>query len=58
LTEKVEHHLREEEQRFFQMAGKLLTDAQKSALAGDYLNEYEAAKAQLAVLPEDCNAVE
>ena len=47
LTEKVEHHLREEEQRFFQMAGKLLTDAQKSALARDYLNEYDTAKAEL-----------
>ena len=58
LTEKVEHHLHEEEQRFFQMAGKLLTDAQKSALAGDYLDEYDAAKAELGVLPEDCTAVE
>ena len=58
LTEKVEHHLREEEQRFFQMAGKLLTDAQKSALARDYLNEYDTAKAELAVRPEDCTTAE
>ena len=58
LTEKVEHHLREEEQRFFQMAGKLLTDAQKSALARDYLNEYDTAKAELAVQPEDCTTAE
>ncbi len=47
LTEKVEHHLREEEQRFFQMAGKLLTDAQKSDLAAGYVSEYAAAKAGL-----------
>ena len=58
LTEKVEHHLREEEQRFFQMAGKLLTDAQKSVLARDYLNEYDTAKAELAVRPEDCTTAE
>ena len=58
LTEKMEHHLREEEQRFFQMAGKLLTDAQKSALARDYLNEYDTAKAELAVQPEDCTTAE
>lgn len=45
LAEKVHHHLKEEEQKFFQMAGKLLDDQQKEALAGQYLKEY---KAQLA----------
>lgn len=43
LAEKVEHHLKEEEHRFFQMAGKLLTDQQKTALARAYQDEYEAA---------------
>ena len=43
LAEKVEHHLKEEEHRFFQMAGKLLTNQQKTALARAYQEEYEAA---------------
>ena len=41
LGDKVLHHLREEEQKFFQMAGKLLTDRQKSELAEQYNEEYE-----------------
>jgi len=41
LGDKVLHHLREEEQKFFQMAGKLLTDRQKSELADQYNDEYE-----------------
>ncbi|WPN45387.1 MULTISPECIES: hemerythrin domain-containing protein [unclassified Pseudomonas] len=45
LSEKVHHHLKEEEQKFFQMAGKLLDDKQKESLAGQYEKEY---KAQLA----------
>ena len=45
LSEKVHHHLEEEEQKFFQMAGKLLNDKQKETLAGQYEKEY---KAQLA----------
>lgn len=54
LTEKVEHHLHEEEQRFFQMAGKLLTDAQKASLAREYLSEYNSARAELTVTAENC----
>lgn len=44
LAERVHHHLQEEEQKFFQMAGKLLSDTQKEQLSGDYLNAYEAHK--------------
>jgi len=42
LSEKVHHHLKEEEQKFCQMAGKLLSDKQKETLAGQYVKEYEA----------------
>ncbi|WP_349735589.1 hemerythrin domain-containing protein [Pseudomonas jessenii] len=42
LSEKVHHHLEEEEQKFFQMAGKLLNDKQKESLAGQYEKEYKA----------------
>ena len=42
LAEKVHHHLKEEEQKFFQMAGKLLDDNQKETLAGQYEKEYKA----------------
>ena len=42
LAEKVHHHLKEEEQKFFQMAGKLLDDKQKESLAGQYEKEYQA----------------
>ncbi|MGV8920654.1 MAG: hemerythrin domain-containing protein [Pseudomonas sp.] len=41
LSEKVHHHLKEEEQKFFQMAGKILTEKQKDALARDYLKEFD-----------------
>lgn len=44
LVEEVHHHLLEEERRFFQMAGKILTDKQKEDLAGQYLKEFEAQK--------------
>lgn len=40
LCEKVEHHLKEEETRFFQEAGKALTEAQKLTLAKDYEAEF------------------
>ncbi|MGE0497003.1 MAG: hemerythrin domain-containing protein [Ramlibacter sp.] len=40
LCEKVEHHLKEEETKFFQLAGKVLTEAQKTSLARDYEAEF------------------
>lgn len=39
LREQVYHHLHEEEHEVFQMAGKVLSDAQKTALARDYAGE-------------------
>ncbi len=39
LAHKVEHHLDEEEQEVFQMAGKALTEKEKSHLADTYKKE-------------------
>ncbi|MGS2727027.1 hemerythrin domain-containing protein [Psychroserpens sp. BH13MA-6] len=36
LKHKVEHHLEDEEQKFFQLSGKVLTENQKKNLADDY----------------------
>ena len=33
LSEEVHHHLREEEKKFFQVSGKILSDAEKQRLA-------------------------
>src|SRR5690606_28431810 len=41
LGDKVLHHLEEEERRFFQMAGKLLSDAQKTEPAGLCNREFD-----------------
>lgn len=40
LCDKIEHHLKEEETKFFQEAGKALTEAQKISLAKDYEAEF------------------
>jgi hypothetical protein len=40
LSQKVHHHLREEEKKFFQVSGKLLDDAQKRRLAHRYRQDY------------------
>lgn len=40
LCEKIEHHLSEEETKFFQEAGKALSETQKLALAKDYEAEF------------------
>lgn len=42
LSDKVHHHLKEEEQKFFQMAGKLLNEKQKVQLADEYEKEFKA----------------
>lgn len=41
LQEQVEHHLKDEEKQFFQVSGKVLTDSQKTGLAGEYLTYVE-----------------
>lgn len=46
LSDKVHHHLKEEEHKFFQMAGKLLSEQQKRQLGGAYLGAYEVMKAE------------
>ena len=40
LSHKVHHHLREEEKKFFQVSGKILSDAQKVSLAAQYRKDY------------------
>jgi len=44
LCEKVEHHLEDEEHTFFQLAGKVFTEDQKSKLAKDYESAMKAAR--------------
>lgn len=40
LSEKVHHHLREEEKKFFQVSGKILSAAQKTKLAKQYRRDF------------------
>lgn len=40
LCDKIEHHLDEEEQKFFPQAGEVLSEEQKLALARDYEAEF------------------
>ena len=40
LSEKVHHHLREEEKKFFQVSGKILSATQKTKLARQYRKDY------------------
>ena len=46
LSEKVHHHLKEEEHKFFQQAGKILKDSEKETLGNKYLKEYKKYKKQ------------
>ena len=48
LADEVHHHLKEEEHKFFQMSGKILTEQQKTALAPQYLEDFEQQKQRLA----------
>ena len=41
LSKKVHHHLREEESKFFQVSGKILSTTQKQRLAKSYRRDYE-----------------
>ncbi|MBC9228922.1 hemerythrin domain-containing protein [Acinetobacter beijerinckii] len=44
LSEKVHHHLKEEEHKFFQQAGKILEESEKEKLGKKYLAEYQKYK--------------
>jgi len=41
LSAAVHHHLREEEKKFFQVSGKLLTATRKLQLTGQYRRDYQ-----------------
>ncbi len=45
LKERLLHHLEEEEREVFQLAGKVLSDAEKSSLAAEYEAEMERRRA-------------
>ena len=44
LAHEVRHHLEEEETKFFQVSGKLLTDARKIKLASQYRSDFDRMK--------------
>jgi len=44
LSEKVHHHLKEEETKFFQVSGKILSETQKKRLAVQYQANYKKMK--------------
>lgn len=46
LAHKVRHHLKEEETKFFQVSGKLLSGAQKKTLVRLYRADFERMKQQ------------
>lgn len=48
LADEVHHHLKEEEHKFFQMSGKILTEQQKQQLAPQYLKDLADQKQRLA----------
>ncbi|MDF4025713.1 hemerythrin domain-containing protein [Luteibacter sp. PPL201] len=47
LSEELHEHLREEERSFFQLAGKILSDAQKTGLAKKYRKDFHAMQVKL-----------
>ena len=46
LLHKIEHHLKEEEEKFFPQAGEVLSEEQKEQLGRDYLAEFEQLRAK------------
>ena len=48
LSHKVHHHLREEEKKFFQVSGKVLSQAQKAKSAKGYRRDYARMHKKLA----------
>ena len=48
LSHQVRHHLKEEENRFFQVSGKLLTERQKTAGARQYRRDHDRMLRRLA----------
>ena len=49
LSHQVHHHLREEEHKFFQMSGKVLSTTQKARLAARYRRDYTRMQRKLAL---------
>jgi hypothetical protein len=47
LSEKVHHHLREEETKFFQASGKILSATAKATLAKRYRRDFDRMQRQL-----------
>ena len=47
LDEAVRHHLKEEERKFFKVAGRILTDRNKRKLAKDYVREIDRMRIRL-----------
>jgi hemerythrin-like domain-containing protein len=47
LDHQVRHHLEDEEKSFFQLAGKVFSDAQKTELAKQYTAEMEAQRKEM-----------
>ncbi|OZI49354.1 hemerythrin domain-containing protein [Bordetella genomosp. 4] len=48
LADEVRHHLREEEKKFFQISGKILSEREKVRLGREYLQDYARMKEMLA----------
>jgi hemerythrin-like domain-containing protein len=46
LCDKIEHHLDEEEQKFFPQAGEVLDEEQKLSLGRDYEAEFAAMRSK------------
>jgi hypothetical protein len=48
VSHEVHHHLREEESKFFQVSGKILSGTQKTTLAGKYRKDFARMRKVLA----------